>query len=1171
MPRLRLFTIFVSFLFYLYSIACQDDFEDGETTDANTPRVSLSRPTSSSSNAPSRSPLLMLSTMDGTVSAFDAQTGDVLFTYRDSRPAVHSWAAPGHPEYVPSLDGLLYRIDRETEEAHVVEGKFITRDHASNLANALPLTSRDASDAVVLTSEDSSLLFVDVRAGRVIRETRFADASPPDPPLTSRSDVIVLVQRTAVSVRIIDTSNGRELANATLVHTEPRFWQHGRCLAAPNPSLDQFVAYTTDSRDRIVVRNLRTGAVLWTKDVSAPVVEAHGLGGVRIASSHQEAIAATEAKWSNQLPVRSTYTGQSQFSREVVVTDDGRYIYAIPVGAHSDRNSVDEASIYNVPVPVRKNLHRFKVANVRDPTTLGAADRVLGIARLPRRMHETDVGQNPDDFTVQAFSIEVGISFLILLLVGVAGYIIGRRPRRVEKTGSIRKRRHRLNPDIDSKIQLEGQASRPNDTNLHDLDDSDTDTTDHFFLGSGRNLNFSLGISNPSLSFNEAALESSNGSTGSASAGPNLGPSKSAWVTVGRLHVSPTVLGYGSHGTVVYEGKLMPEERKVAVKRLLRQFYESAKQEISLLVQLDEASPHVVRYFAMEEAPEFIYLALELCASSLAECISNRTPPVPSEQFSCGPPPQFTSRALRQLMQGLADLHRVGVVHRDVKPQNVLITRSTNGVGDVKLADVGLALRLGENRSSYTALSNAGGGIGTTGWRAPEVLSGGRQTKAVDVFSAGCIISSVLTGGDHPYGNAVFSRDGNIAAGIPTLTSLESLGLPEAIDIVRKMIDPLASRRPTAEQVLLHPFFWTDATKLSFLVDISDRLYDLRHNAVRYTENLDWYPMARKYCSDWLVLMDMNLLRSLGREYENTASGLLRVIRNKRNHYSELPASIRSLLGPLPEDRPGTSADSGLEMESEASGNFLTYFTKKVPNLFMCIYRYALENPALIDQPHFTRYGIKQTDITEKISFQSKAEFLNRSSETENNTNSIINQLHDVSEQANRPKVFVDDDVNESKIARKEYHRHKLVALQVQCETVGFEVQRRLIIAGVFEPKAFKRLKKRLATNDFSCSDFADEDPISTSFNQSEASSGYTRATPRTGYTSSIFGTRIQNGFAPTAEPFAPRPSVPASDITSQTGIASRRNGDSGIMPTVSQFSGEERVVDFGALRRRKN
>jgi len=67
---------------------------------------------------------------------------------------------------------------------------------------------------------------------------------------------------------------------------------------------------------------------------------------------------------------------------------------------------------------------------------------------------------------------------------------------------------------------------------------------------------------------------------------------------VGKLHVyTEKVLGKGSGGTVVYEGKL--DGRRVAVKRLLREFYSMAKQEIELLVAADEQK-NVVRYYAHE-------------------------------------------------------------------------------------------------------------------------------------------------------------------------------------------------------------------------------------------------------------------------------------------------------------------------------------------------------------------------------------------------------------------------------------------------------------------------------------------------------------------------------------------------------------------------------------------
>ena len=65
----------------------------------------------------------------------------------------------------------------------------------------------------------------------------------------------------------------------------------------------------------------------------------------------------------------------------------------------------------------------------------------------------------------------------------------------------------------------------------------------------------------------------------------------------------------------------------------------------------------------------------------------------------------------------------------------------------VKLSDMGLARKLGKGQSSYTASVG-----GTVGWQAPELYSGGRISKAVDMFSLGCIFYFVLTKGKHPFG-----------------------------------------------------------------------------------------------------------------------------------------------------------------------------------------------------------------------------------------------------------------------------------------------------------------------------------------------------------------------------------------------------------------------------------
>ena len=73
-------------------------------------------------------------------------------------------------------------------------------------------------------------------------------------------------------------------------------------------------------------------------------------------------------------------------------------------------------------------------------------------------------------------------------------------------------------------------------------------------------------------------------------------------------------------GTIVYDGML--DGRPVAVKRLLRQFFDLAKKEIDVLIVSDE-HPNVVRCFAMEEDREFVYLALERCRSTLADLLND--------------------------------------------------------------------------------------------------------------------------------------------------------------------------------------------------------------------------------------------------------------------------------------------------------------------------------------------------------------------------------------------------------------------------------------------------------------------------------------------------------------------------------------------------------------------
>ncbi len=116
---------------------------------------------------------------------------------------------------------------------------------------------------------------------------------------------------------------------------------------------------------------------------------------------------------------------------------------------------------------------------------------------------------------------------------------------------------------------------------------------------------------------------------------------------------------------------------------------------------------------------------------------------------------------------------------------------------------------------------------GSSGWQAPEQLlvidsDGGyaRQTRAMDVFSLGCVLYYCITAGRHPFGEN-YERDTNILRGQPNLRPLQAL--PDALNLVAAMLEKAAGARPSMQAVLSHPVWWSNDQRLQFLVDASDR------------------------------------------------------------------------------------------------------------------------------------------------------------------------------------------------------------------------------------------------------------------------------------------------------------------------------------------------------------
>jgi len=201
------------------------------------------------------------------------------------------------------------------------------------------------------------------------------------------------------------------------------------------------------------------------------------------------------------------------------------------------------------------------------------------------------------------------------------------------------------------------------------------------------------------------------------------------------------VLGRGAMG-VVYEGLDPRLNRRVAIKTILKNAAideETSRMYSAQFAREAQAAgrlnhPNIVHVHDFAEEGEIAYLVMEYIQGRELRSYFDA-----GEKFTLAE----AVRVMGELLDALHFAHEAGIIHRDVKPANVMLDAEKR----VKLADFGVARIQDSERSA------AGTMVGTPAFMSPEQISGGKIDRRTDVFSAGVVLYQLLTG-DQPFTGA---------------------------------------------------------------------------------------------------------------------------------------------------------------------------------------------------------------------------------------------------------------------------------------------------------------------------------------------------------------------------------------------------------------------------------
>jgi serine/threonine protein kinase len=267
-------------------------------------------------------------------------------------------------------------------------------------------------------------------------------------------------------------------------------------------------------------------------------------------------------------------------------------------------------------------------------------------------------------------------------------------------------------------------------------------------------------------------------------------------------------IGEGSFGLVKIGYNKITNVR-VAIKILEKEQIQNKEDWDLIETEIDILKlckhPSIIGFYDQFENSEYIFIVMEYLNSGDLETFLQKKKFKLSENI--------IKSIAYQIADGLRYLHSFGIIHRDIKPQNIMIASKntffdSSSKIEIKITDFGLSKFLGFREKAFD-------GVGTLAYIAPEILLKKPYQSSVDIWSFGVMVYYMISG-EFPFKNITTYKETSVQEILKTQISFSNKFNNknlEVINLIKQCLEKINTKRISTNDLINHKWFKTDESK----------------------------------------------------------------------------------------------------------------------------------------------------------------------------------------------------------------------------------------------------------------------------------------------------------------------------------------------------------------------